>query len=397
MQHPKRTTLNIEVGKGNRDMKIGIIGCGAIVPHHLYHVLRHPRVRTIGLADRDIGKAAQTAEQYALTHVFADFRSMHRALGLDIVHILTPPATHAKLAIEAMNAGCHVLVEKPMALTVEDADEMIQCAAANRVQLAVDHNSLLNPIIARADALVRNGSIGRLTHVDTRYSFDPERMPGLDRSNGGAAHWATQLPGGLLTDHLSHPASILLHFMAPPLTPWAISKHNGILPGGLPDELRVLIDGGAVTGLLSLSLGTFPDCFTVNIYGSRMTLHANLTNMTLVARKRRPIPKKISRLVDNLDQAAQLVRDSVVNAWGLFTGKIRPPGDIGPVIRSFYQSIDNHLPTAIAAESGKQLVVFMNDIRQTAIVKGSEHESVSDGSIRVPGQPFGDTFGARLA
>jgi predicted dehydrogenase len=378
-------------------MKVGIIGCGAIVPHHLYHVQRDPRVRTIGLADSDIGKAAQTAEQFSLTHVFTDFQSMHKALGLDIVHILTPPVTHAKLAIEAMNAGCHVLVEKPMALTVEEADEMIECAAANRVKLAVDHNSLVNPIIARVDTLVRNGSVGRLTHVDAHYSFDLARTRGLDMSAGGAAHWATQLPGGLLTDHLSHPASILLHFMAAPPATWAVSKHNGILPDGLPDELRVLIDGGAVTGLLSLSLGTFPDCFTVNLYGTRMTLHANLTNMTLVARKRRPIPKKISRLVDNLDQAAQLVRDSVVNSWGLFTGKIRPPGDIGPVIRSFYESIDNHVPTAISAESGKQLVAFMNDIRQTAIVKGSAHEGVSDRSIRVPGQPFGNTLGARLA
>jgi predicted dehydrogenase len=378
-------------------MKVGIIGCGAIVPHHLYHVQRHPRVQTIGLTDSDIGKAAQIAEQFSLTNVFADFQSMHGTLGLDIVHILTPPATHAKLAIEAMNAGCHVLVEKPMALTVEEADEMIKCAAANRVQLAVDHNSLVNPIIAKAEALVRDGAVGRLTHVDAHYSFDLARTRGLGMSDGGAAHWATQLPGGLLTDHLSHPASILLHFMAAPLTTWAISKHNGILPQGLPDELRVLIDGGAVTGLLSLSLGTFPDCFTVNLYGTRMTLHANLTNMTLVARKRRPIPKKISRLVDNLDQAAQLVRDSVVNSWGLFTGKIRPPGDIGPVIRSFYESIDNHVPAAISAESGKQLVAFMNDIRKTAIVKGSEHEGVSDRCIRVSGKPFGDTLGARLA
>jgi predicted dehydrogenase len=71
-------------------MKVGIIGCGAIVPHHLYHVQRHPRVQTIGLTDSDIGKAAQIAEQFFLTNVFADFQSMHGTLGLDIVHILTP-------------------------------------------------------------------------------------------------------------------------------------------------------------------------------------------------------------------------------------------------------------------------------------------------------------------
>jgi predicted dehydrogenase len=345
-------------------MKIGVIGCGVIATHHLPHILKHPGVETVGLVDLDQQKAKETAEQFDLTHVYPSFAAMHQALGVDVVHILTPPATHARLAIEAMEAGCHVLVEKPMALTQEDADEMIAAAARNGVKLGVDHNFLFNPIVQKAEALVRSGAVGRLTHVEAQYSFDLSRLSGLNVDGSGPSHWALQLPGGLLTDHIPHPASILLHFLAGPVVVGTISKQNGILPDGLPDELRVLIDAGAVTGLLSVSLGTRPDCFTVNIYGTEMSLHANLTNMSLVARKNRRISKKLLRVVDNLDQAAQLLTGTLANSLRLVAGKVRPPGDVGPVITAFYQSIDGETNPAISAEAGRQLVLFMKQVWQ---------------------------------
>src|SRR5690606_23237926 len=100
-------------------------------------------------------------------------------------------------------------------------------------------------------ALVEGGELGRLIHVETQYNFDIRRSANLNRTINGQVDWAFRLPLGPLADHLPHPASILLHFLPDPLQIWAVARQNGLLPDGLPDELRVLVDSPRATGLLS--------------------------------------------------------------------------------------------------------------------------------------------------
>jgi predicted dehydrogenase len=341
-------------------VNIGIVGCGLIADHHIPHILRDKRVTTLSIADLDERKAAETARRYALKRVYTDFESMHSAQGLDAVHILTPPQTHAPLAIEAMDAGCHTLVEKPMALTLSDADAMIQSAQRNKVQLYVDHNYLFSPVVMEAQRLVQSGDAGRILHVETHYNFDIQRLPNL--GDNPAAHWTFHLPAGLISDHLAHPASLLLSFIDTPDTIHTVQKRNGVLPGNCIDELRVLVDSDDATGLLSVSLGTRPDCFTLTIYGTEMTIHGNLTNMTLVKRRNRNLPKAAVRVVDNIEQAMQLLGNTITNTYKIALGKMRPPGDIGPAIAAFYTSIEMARDPFDHAEAGKKVVALMDQI-----------------------------------
>ena len=101
-----------------------------------------------------------------------NFEAMLRSRCVDVVHILTPPKTHAELAIRAMEAGCHVFVEKPMALTVEETDAMNAAAGRNRVKLCVGHSRVCAPLMLKARNLVESGKIGKVLHVDVSYNFD---------------------------------------------------------------------------------------------------------------------------------------------------------------------------------------------------------------------------------
>jgi len=176
-----------------------------------------------------------------------------------------------------------------MALTLEEADAMIISAQKHAVKLCVDHTFLFDPNMIKAQRLVRKGMIGRVLHVEAFYGFDMGRLDGLA---GLQTHWLLHLLGGPILDLIPHPLAVLLSFVKEPVKVWAVLQSNGLLPESLPDELRVLIDGGDVTGSLAISLGTRPDCLSVNIYGTEMSIHVNMSNMTIITRKNRRIPKK---------------------------------------------------------------------------------------------------------
>jgi predicted dehydrogenase len=261
-----------------------------------------------------------------------------------------------------MESGCHVLVEKPMALTLEEADAMIISAKKHAVKLCVDHTFLFDPNMIKAQRLVQNGVAGRILHVEAFYGFDMGRLDGLAASTGFQAHWLLHLLGGPLLDLIPHPLSILLSFVKDPVKVWAVHQSNGLLPESLPDELRVLIDGGGVTGSLAISLGTRPDCLSVNIYGTEMSIHVNMSNMTIITRKNRRIPKKILRSLDSIEQAVQLLSCTFSNALKVVIGRIRPPGDVGPVITKFYESIENGSEVPVTGEDGRAVVRVINEI-----------------------------------
>jgi predicted dehydrogenase len=177
-------------------------------------------------------------------------------------------------------------------------------------------------------------------------------------------NWLLNLPGGLVFDLLPHPVSILLHFLGEPEKVSAVAKCNGILSKTALDELRVLFGAKEATGTLSISLGIMPDCITTTIYATEMTIHVNLSNMSLVVRRNKNIPKKLLRAVDNFDQALQLLSSTVVNGLKVVMGKMPMPDDVGTVITKFYESVENGVEPPITAEKGRAVVKVTQQIAE---------------------------------
>ncbi|HET8622238.1 MAG TPA: Gfo/Idh/MocA family oxidoreductase, partial [Gemmatimonadales bacterium] len=99
-------------------MRVGIVGSGMISGHHLSAAARYSGAEVVGIADPDAARARVQAERFKVPQIFAGLTEMMAAARPDVVHILTPPATHASLAVEALDGGAHVYVEKPMAVTL---------------------------------------------------------------------------------------------------------------------------------------------------------------------------------------------------------------------------------------------------------------------------------------
>ena len=101
----------------NELVKVGLVGAGYVSAYHARALRSLPFVEIAGIADPDEDRAAALAEQFRIPKVYPSLQAMAEAQP-KVIHVLTPPGSHAALALQALNMGCHVFVEKPMAETV---------------------------------------------------------------------------------------------------------------------------------------------------------------------------------------------------------------------------------------------------------------------------------------
>ena len=144
--------------------RAGMVGAGHICEFHVAAVRALPNVELIGVCDLDRATAEEAAAKWDTT-AFDSMEALVEA-GANVIHVLTPPSAHAAVAMEALERGCHVLVEKPIAESVEDARRIGQTAEAKGLVASVDHSLLYDPQIVRLLEQVRAGAIGEVVAVD---------------------------------------------------------------------------------------------------------------------------------------------------------------------------------------------------------------------------------------
>lgn len=139
----------------------GILGTGMIADYHLQAIAQVPGARLIAVAHHDVERFAELAKRFGVPCVSEAELLVHPAI--DVIVICTPSGQHAAQAITALQAGKNVLVEKPMALSLADADAMIQAAYDNGVELAVCLQRRTEPLFRSIRQAVSSGDLGELT------------------------------------------------------------------------------------------------------------------------------------------------------------------------------------------------------------------------------------------
>ena len=166
----------------------GVIGTGIVGGAWHAHVYHHlPQAELVAVCDLDEARAREVAERYAAPHVYTDYRDLLARPDIAAVSIATPDFAHREIAVAAANAGKHILVEKPLATTVEDAEAILRAVDAAGVKLMVDFHNRVNPAFVTARGAVRGGELGELKYIYARLSnttFVPTQMlPWASRSS----------------------------------------------------------------------------------------------------------------------------------------------------------------------------------------------------------------------
>ena len=165
------------------------------------------------MADLDAEGGSAVAEEHG-ARFFQDHREMLAGTAPDVAVIATPHPSHAEIAIECMESGAHVLVEKPMAVEVAEADAMIETAARTKRLLGVCFQFRFRPAIEEARRLISAGALGRLLRVSCRESM--LRTTAYYRSGTWRGTWAGE-GGGVLLNQAPHALDLLCYLAGAPV------------------------------------------------------------------------------------------------------------------------------------------------------------------------------------
>lgn len=146
-------------------MKIGIVGCGGIATgKHLPALAHIENIEIMAFCDLDEELALEVKEQYGSdeSKVFTDYKEMLSQTDLDIVYVLTPNDTHAEISIAAMEAGSHVMCEKPMAKTTAEARTMIEASERTGKKLTIGYQNRFRPDSQYLKKASENGDLGEI-------------------------------------------------------------------------------------------------------------------------------------------------------------------------------------------------------------------------------------------
>lgn len=191
-------------------IRIGIVGCGRICERHLEVLKALGGVELVGVADIERARAEAKAAKYTLP-VFSSLSELIDQSRPDIVSILTPSGDHAERVIEAAERKVHVVVEKPMALRMEDADAMIRACDRSGVKLFVVKQNRYNLPIQRLREALDRGRFGKLVlgTIRVRWSRDQNYY----NQDAWRGTWA--MDGGVLANQASHHIDLLQWMMGP--------------------------------------------------------------------------------------------------------------------------------------------------------------------------------------
>lgn len=250
-----------------------------------------------------------------------------------------------------MEAGAHVLVEKPMAPDVDSADAMIETARRNGVSLGVCHNFLFEPAVLKAGDLLARGDVGRIVGVEIFWRVhDPD---GRYRET----QWIGELRGGALHEVAPHPVSLLGSLMRQPQLVSAVVR--GADGAANFDTLHVQMADEEAFGTISISLAGRPHQVWVRIYGTRETLNIDLTTNTLT-RLRVSGTSRSRKLLRNLDHAAQLALGTAAGAMRVASGRM--VFGHARLIQEYYRHLEAGQEPPVTGEDGRRVVQLLDEI-----------------------------------
>jgi predicted dehydrogenase len=188
-----------------RQLGIGLIGCGAIASVHLQAIISLPNARLAAVADVDDGKAREYGKRFGCAF-YTNYEDLLARDDIDIVHICTGHYLHAPMAIQALQAGKHVLTEKPMAENKEAALSMLEAEGAHpSLQLGVIFQNRYNPASAIMKQYADSGELGQLVGMKGMVTWHRDSEYYTTEWKG---RWATE-GGGVLINQAIHTLDLL--------------------------------------------------------------------------------------------------------------------------------------------------------------------------------------------
>jgi predicted dehydrogenase len=229
----------------NKKLRVGVVGTGKISAEHLKFLCADPRIEVGGVCDLSMSLAKYATDYFHAGVPHTDYKAMLASDKFDVVHVCTPPHTHGRIVTDCIEAGTHVIVEKPVAPTNAEFRALWNHAQSHGRLIVEDHNYRFNRPIRAIEELLAAGELGEVHEVDVRMAL-PIRKPGGRYADESLPHPSHKLPAGVIHEFITHLCYLALRFM-PAMdidrvrAAWSKHGDEGIFKF---DDLDALVIGG---------------------------------------------------------------------------------------------------------------------------------------------------------
>jgi predicted dehydrogenase len=306
----------------------------------------------VALSDPNLEQAETLAHAYGIAKVYKDFQQMLETERLDVVDICSPPRTHAEIAIRSLKSGAHALIEKPMAISTEECDQILAAAKENERKICVAHSDLFYPSFLKAREIVKQGTIGNFSGMRIFLSTP------VDYITSRSDHWAHRLPGGVIGETGPHVIYMTLAFINP-IKRVRIEGRKQLkqFPWSPYEDYRLDLMGENATCSVALTYATNRWAVQLDVWGSEGHLKFDLETQTLIVHGRSDL-KPATLGVSAVKEASQILTGTLGTSLSYITGKFENTHE--RLVRDFIESIRNGSPTPVPPEEGREAVRVMD-------------------------------------
>ncbi|WP_336023511.1 Gfo/Idh/MocA family protein [Halobellus salinisoli] len=359
-------------------LRSAVVGAGVVSERHLSGLEKNPRTDLVAICDRDEERAREKAVKYGVK-AYYDTTSLFEEADLDWVHVCTPVATHVPIALEAIDAGVPVLIEKPVAETVSEVEELATAAREADVSVSVVHNHVFDPVIRKLRDRIDRGDLGEMRGIDLQYTGSTPP----DTPNRGS--WAFDLLGGEFEEGLPHPLYLGLRVGGYPDDRSRVSSHTALCGeyeqsfGYDGAQVGYVTDDGVVCNVTMLS-GTIP-IRVLYVHGTETSFAADVVSQTLVEFDRDYKGSAAGRALNNVDQAVDRFTGTVENAVSVLRRSRDDSWEVATALDSLYYQLDREAEAlltgddpAVPLEEARWTIALMEEIRESV---ATEDEAIA--------------------
>lgn len=307
----------------NSNLRVALFGLGKMGQVHLNTILSNPKSRLIAIADPNVKHDYIETRENNKIPIFSNPGELMEKMLPDIVHIVTPPEEHFRLAQLALEIGAHIYVEKPFTLYRAEAGKLLDMAREKGLKVCAGHQLLLEGPSKTGRELLK--LIGKAVHIESYFSFRPVRR--------------TITAAEQLVDILPHPVYLMVEFMKACSND--IADTSVSLCGfevSRTGELRAIVSRGDLYGNIIVTLRGRPVESYLRIVGTNGTIYLDFVRDT-VTKTLGPGASALSAVLNPYSQSKQILWNSTKAFAKMIISKNSNYRGIPNLVNQFYQSI----------------------------------------------------------
>jgi len=349
---------------------IVIVGTGDIATSmHIPIWKKIKEANVVGVYDIDKEKAEKVARNWKIPRVHTDFTELLEKEEGAIIDICTPPSTHAALSIEAMKMGHSVILEKPMAMNLEECKKIMEGyqKMKGKVRLCIIHNFLFLSSLLDIKSIITKNRLNILS-VDIRMLHTPNDYMISERN-----HWVHSLPGGRFGENLIHPIYILRNLMGKLNIRDVYASKKGSYDWVNYDELYATFDSDGKFGTIHISHNSprWTTPLSVRVYGKELIINYDGSNFALTTQgpllqgylpKQKTSWLKLKLARDNLQSFMQITKTTAKTAIKSMLGKSLSGHEY--LFSSFIQSISENKKMPYTPEEAYDATITFLEVLQ---------------------------------